>query len=370
MAEFSYPWGVDSTDAAAADSRLYQGGWRELVGGTTPDCVVFDRSNLVPANAPLYVSAGGTNKVISVAAGSAVVQGALYDNTAAKTFDLSTIGTQPSTGQSRTDRVVLRYVPGASPASTRLSVQMVTGAPATTGSQTVPSLTQSTALTTGTWEVEIARVTWASGSNVTQANITQLHPRPLAPVWSTNAPGNPAMRQMWMAADYSTWIWNGTTWVYNGGGPAPTAGAHYTSGQVLNTSGYTLITLSPDTWNSNQACRPMSGQANRLQAIVPGVFRYHMTCRPNNTGGSAAATLWQFRKNAGGSASGGTALEGMYDTAVAGAYVVMSFSGEVSMAANDYIELFGYSSTAGATVNIDGQGGTQGRVTLTWLGTS
>lgn len=266
MAETSYPWGVDATDAASADSRLYQAGWREIMSSAVGDGVVFDRSNGTPTAVPLYVSAPGTGTVITIGAGSAVVQGFLYDLTASKTIDVATVGTQPSAGQSRTDSVVLKLDPAATPASTRLSVQLHAGTPATTGSQAAPTLTKSP---TGVWEVEIARLTRAASSNVAQASITQLQPRVVTMTLSTNSPGNPTVGQLWMDANGATWRWTGTAWTFNPGSASPVCFVKQTVAQSIPNNALTALTFDTEILDTDNL---HSTASNTSRVVIGGTL--------------------------------------------------------------------------------------------------
>lgn len=376
MAEFSYPWGVDATDAAAADSRLYQTGWREILGSAIGDCVVLDRSNASPTAAPLYVTAGGTNTTLSVGVGSAVVQGFLYDNTAAKTIDVATIGTQPSAGQSRTDSVVLSLNPTATPASTRLSVQLKAGTPATTGSQVAPTLTKSP---TGVWEVEIARVTRANGANVTQANITQLQPHPTTPIRSTNAPGNPTVGQQWFALDGSQWIWSGTAWKYNGGGGVPVVIGRVSGDQTYtsNSTGANATSAFVFDTNANPSVCSNRSTTARFYAETPGTFRFRVlhVCRNTSAIGSnnqLTVTL-QVRLNSADSITVGTLINRNFLTINPGTNTPSAYASAVIdepglvMSAGDYLQVF--TTWQSPTTNTGQQMvGTQSLASLTWVG--
>jgi hypothetical protein len=379
MAETSAPWGVDATDAGSADARLYQDGWRALVGGNFPDAVILDRSNATPANAPLYVSAPGTGTVISVSAGQAVVQGSWYQNTTTKTFDLAALGTQPTTGQSRTDRVILRYNPTATPASSRITMQLLTGTPATTGSQVAPNLTQNVS---GTWEIELARVTRVAASNVAQAAITNNQPHPVVGVRSPIAPGNPVVGQQWVQADGSTWIWSGTAWKYNGGGATPTL-----TGRVLTTSAATATptgATSLPNYVFDTAPQPTvlsaRSTSNRFYAETAGTFRLRSMIQIRSL--AAANSLNQLtvtlnaRLNAADSATGGTSIWQTMVTLEPGLVSASSYAlaeldePTVAMNAGDYVQFFmtWLASNSGST-NISAQViGNQTLSNMTWVG--
>jgi hypothetical protein len=336
MAESSYPWGVDATDAAAADSRLYQTGWRELVGSAIGSGVVFDRSNGTATSVPLYVTAGATNTTISVGVGSAVVQGFLYDNTSAKVIDVATVGTQPSAGQSRTDSVILKLDPAASPASTRLSVQLKAGTPATTGSQVAPTLTQSP---TGTWEIEIARVTRAAASNVLQANVTQLQPRPVFGTQSTNAPSNPVVGQEWFDSSFAHQIWTGTAWKRVGGGMPIICGAWSNTTPSIPTNSLTVISFTQeyvDTGNMHST----STNTHRITCQVAGWYKvWGVVAFDSQTGGTRGGLI---RYNPGSSV-----VDPTYTHVAATNFntTVNLVPAVIQMAVGDYIQLEAYQNS-------------------------
>lgn len=361
MAELSYPWGVDASDAVAADSRLYQTGWRELVGGNLPDGVVFDRSNATPANGPLYVSATGTNTTLTVGVGSAVVQGALYDNTTIKAIDVATIGTQPSAGQSRTDSVILKYDPTATPASSRLSVQLKPGTPATSGSQQAPSLTKDPA---GIWEVEIARVTRASASNITQVNITQLHPRPVMAVKSVNAPGNPAIGQVWYDANNSARSWTGTTWQYTGGGRRPMCLATNSTQSAVGSGSFTNTILDGEIVDTD-SMHSTTVNNSRITINTPGLYRV-WGCSAWAVDSTAGTRGGYIRKNGSIIVEGTYALTGSAPSSSPGFTSVPLGPSAVQLAAGDYLELLVYQSS-GSSLTLFTSAGVKPFLAAEWV---
>ena len=93
-----------------------------------------------------------------------MVRGYIAEIDSAETYDLSALGTAPVSGETRVDRVVCRLDRSAG----QVSVEVITGTPATTGSEVAPAITQDAT----SWDVKLAQVRWTFGSAVAQADIT------------------------------------------------------------------------------------------------------------------------------------------------------------------------------------------------------
>lgn len=140
MAEFSGPFS-DTTTFGESE-------WRALFTAMSPDGIHASHG----AN-DLKVSVAGDGLSINVAAGTAVIQGAVYVND-------STINKASSAnggGSGRPDRAVLRYDPTAN----SVSIVVKEG---TAGGTTAPALTQNPA---GDWEIPLARWVRSAGGGIT-----------------------------------------------------------------------------------------------------------------------------------------------------------------------------------------------------------
>jgi hypothetical protein len=141
--ESSLPWGIE---AQVDPPAMYQAAWRKLMTGLMSDGVVNDTTG-----DGLAVTATGGSTQLQVGTGEAFMQGVHYVNDAAKTLDLASFGTPPSSGQTRKDLVILRYDPTAQTVVATIKA----GAPASSGA-TEATLTRSS---TGVWEHRLALIT-------------------------------------------------------------------------------------------------------------------------------------------------------------------------------------------------------------------
>jgi hypothetical protein len=150
------PWATSDADS----TPFLQDQWRQL---HRRDGVLDDT-----AGTALKVTATGSNTSVTVAAGRAIVQGHLGADTNSEAFDIGALGTQPTSGQTRIDLVVLRL----NPSTKTIARTVLTGAPASSGA-TAPALTRSAS---ASWDMPLARVTRVGPVAVSQAMITDLRP--------------------------------------------------------------------------------------------------------------------------------------------------------------------------------------------------
>lgn len=114
----------------------------------------------------LAVTASGTNRVLSVAAGRGYVDGFLYDQPASASVE--TAVADPT--YDRIDVAVLRYDPDATLTAGSVDLHLVQGTPA--ASPTVPALTTDPS---GVFEVALAQVIVRAGSSTNaQSDVTDL----------------------------------------------------------------------------------------------------------------------------------------------------------------------------------------------------
>ncbi len=184
-----YPWGA---------TAFPQQEWRQGIGEILGEGVVADRTGT-----PL-VTAAGSDMEVDIRAHRAMVQG-VQDDFTATSLDVSAVGSNPTSGQSRIDYVCWKYDPTAK----TLTLVVVAGSPATTGSAVAPSLTRSTS---GAWHVPIARVTRTGTAAVQSSGVLNVHAwlgphygtYPFASLLPTDAPqgstawvGNDLWRRYW-----------------------------------------------------------------------------------------------------------------------------------------------------------------------------
>lgn len=153
--DFSGPWGTTTEDA----TDFFQDDWRRL---TRSDGVLNDTTGN-----SFKGSATGANTTVTVTGGDCRVQGFFGRDADSESFDVALSGTQPTSGQTRIDLIVLRM----DPATKAVSRVLIPGTPATSGA-TQPSLTRSAS---GVWDMPILRITRGPGPvAVTQAMLTDL----------------------------------------------------------------------------------------------------------------------------------------------------------------------------------------------------
>lgn len=153
--DFSGPWGTTTEDA----TDFFQDDWRRLLKS---DGVINDTTGN-----SFKGSATGANTTVTVTGGDCRVQGFFGRDADSESFDVALSGTQPTSGQTRIDLIVLRM----DPATKAVSRVLIPGTPATS-SPTQPSLTRSAS---GVWDMPILRITRGPGPiAVTQAMLTDL----------------------------------------------------------------------------------------------------------------------------------------------------------------------------------------------------
>ncbi len=196
-----YPWGANAFPQAE---------WRQGIGEILGEGVVADRTGTA------LVTATGADMEVDIRAHRAMVQG-VQDDFAATSLDVSAVGSNPTSGQSRIDYVCWKYDPTAK----TLTLVVVAGSPATTGSAVAPSLTRSTS---GVWHVPIARVTRTGTAAVQSAGVVNCHawlgPHygtfPFASLLPADAPqGSTA----WVGDDLWRRYWSGSMQWRNVGNP-------------------------------------------------------------------------------------------------------------------------------------------------------
>lgn len=157
MAESSLPWGTAADDPDAIPP-MYQERWRALFGGALGDGVVNDYTGH-----SLKVTADGTS-TITVLAGEAVVRGVHYTLTADLELDLDAVASPPTgplEGDTRTDRIVLRYDPVAQEVTAIVSAGTIGAGP--------PDLEVDP---DGLWDLELAQVFRANTATLLTAGIS------------------------------------------------------------------------------------------------------------------------------------------------------------------------------------------------------
>jgi hypothetical protein len=174
MAETSLPWGVEDQEDAPA---MYQAAWRKLLTGLMSDGVINDTDG-----DGLKVTATGSSTQLQVQPGEHLIQGVRYVLDEAKTLDLASFGTPPSSGQTRVDLVIVQYDPTAQTVIATIKA----GAPATSGAAEA-ALTRSS---TGVWEHRLARIDRTGNVAVNQSMISDRR------TWSTPSVYTPFMEPL------------------------------------------------------------------------------------------------------------------------------------------------------------------------------
>jgi hypothetical protein len=147
MAETTIPGTGDTSEA----------GWRDL----------FDRADGIVSDTTgtgLRVTADGSSTTVSILAGRSLVQGFHYESDATITKALGSLGTQPTAGQERYSRIVLRLDLSTFDAT----VEAITGTPATIGSAVIPSLVRDAS----DYDLPLAVVRQEGVAAVSQTDIT------------------------------------------------------------------------------------------------------------------------------------------------------------------------------------------------------
>ena len=130
----------------------------------------------------------------------------------------------------------------------------------------------------------------------------------------------------------------------------PRVHAYASAAQTLTTATSTLITFDSEQYDSD-TMHSTASNTGRLTAITAGMYAFNakITYASN-------ATSWRYimvRKNAAGSAFGGTLISQDFITGLAVSNNSIWVNFDISLAANDYLEVFG-SQNSGGNLNTVG----------------
>ena len=150
----------------------------------------------------------------------------------------------------------------------------------------------------------------------------------------------------------------------------PRAFAYQSTGVSVasGTSTEILMTFDAEQWDTDTtAMHSTASSTSRVIAITPGLYSVnYQVCFPANATGVRYTVL---RKNAGGASGGGTALNFARQqaaSATGASYVGNTI--DVSLAANDYLELFALQNSGGSLTTSTGITGTY--LQMRWVASS
>lgn len=112
----------------------------------------------------------------------------------------------------------------------------------------------------------------------------------------------------------------------------------------LTTATLTAMTLDTD---DSDALGMHSTSSNTSRIVAPSAGLYIGTATVNFASNATGVRILTLRKNSGGVGTAGTQL-GYIELSAASAIHYMQVQGLISMAANDYLELFAYQNSGGA----------------------
>lgn len=180
------------------DAAFSEAGWRSFVGPLASSGVLGS-----PGGTECQVYANASGMQVFLRAGSALLVGTGYTEPAQLTFTVPANGA----GSARTDLMVLRLDPAASPTINRVVPLLVAGTPGAGA----PAVTRTSA---GVWELPLARVAVAAGAvNIAAAAVTDVREFAgvdVAPMAAGRRPTGPRVGQL--VYDAGWYGWDGSAW--------------------------------------------------------------------------------------------------------------------------------------------------------------